>query len=136
MKQKYTTLNADQKRQVVLLLSAGFLPAEVGKILRDEHAIELSSAAILRYDPRRPQGRTLSKQLKELFYREHEKFVEGLEQISLSHRTARVALLERVINDSVTDGDRKSLLKAVDTIRKEMQVLDYVDDEEGEGEDW
>jgi hypothetical protein len=144
MANKPHKLSSTQQRQVVLLLSAGFLPFELKKIFADEYGLELTLSHIQRHDPRTIHGRRLAKPLRDLFWKEHEKFIESLEQVGLSHRTARVALLQRLIDEAGQDGDRKSLLKALDQVRKEMIPLDYVDpddddsaeqpDDDGEGE--
>lgn len=128
-------LTSAQQRQIVMLIAHGFLPAEVRIFFKEQHGLELTSAHIQRHDPRVVQGRSLRKEMKALFYSEYEKHVQDLEQHSLAHRANRVGLLERVIDEAITSGDRRSVIKAVDSITKIMAPLDYAPADEDEPED-
>lgn len=107
-------------------------PTEVAIAVEAEFSLKVTRNQVQCYDPTTHAGRSLSAPLRRIFFDTRERFVEELEQLPLAHRATRLRRLEQIYRDAESSGNLKSRIAAIVAAQKEMQPLEY-DDEEGDG---
>ena len=120
------------RQRIVTALACGHSPSEVARVIADEFQVTVSRQMVARHDPRTVTGSGLSESLKGLFYSMHARYTDELEQQALSHKAVRLSRLDHIYDDAAESRNHKVMLRALDLSRREMQGLDYG---ENEGED-
>lgn len=113
-------LNAEQKLFIIRHLAAGVYPSECSKKFLEEYGIAISRTAVIKYNPNKIAGRSLSQELKDEFYKRRLKFLAAQAKIDISHKNVRLALLDRQLDEALAANDHKSISKYLDLARKEM----------------
>lgn len=126
-------LDEEQKHFIIAHLASGVYPSAIVKIFQEEYGIVLSRQAIHAYDPRKLQGRKLSKDLKTFFYKLNRKHLERKAGIPVANQNTRLAVIDQQVDDAIAVGDIKSLVKLLDLARKETLEYHIPDDDHAEG---
>jgi hypothetical protein len=91
-------LDGEQKVFVVHRLASFDSPTQVARQFREVYGVEMSRQQAQHYDPTSVSGASLGSELKELFYAERKRFLDGMSQLGIVHRTMRLHRLERYLN--------------------------------------
>lgn len=97
-------LSEAHKRFIVQALARGITPSKVIKAAHETFELELSSSAVLRYDPTTLQGETLSEELRALFFDERKKHLEERANTPVAHLGYRLRVLQEMVDRQL---DRK-----------------------------
>ena len=89
-------LPADAQLWVVTQLACFESPSVVRKVLKDEWSLEVSLQAITYYDPTTATGRALNAELRELFERTREGFLDEAASVPIASTTFRLRELQRL----------------------------------------
>ena len=89
-------LPADAQLWVVTQLACFESPSVVRKVLKDEWQLEVTLQAITYYDPTTAAGRALNAELRELFERTREGFLDETASVPIASVTFRLRELQRL----------------------------------------
>lgn len=107
-------LTPRQKRFIVANLGAGAGVMETAKLFHAEYGVQLSYQQILRYDPTKATGASLSKPLQKLFFKSRERAAASLHECELSHAAIRQRRLDDLYTQATIgiaqgEGSKKKL---------------------------
>ena len=97
MSKRTWKLSKNQKAYIVVRLAGYDLPAAIRKSVKEEFGIEITPQAIERYNPTRSTGRACPEQWATLFYETRRKIVEGMVDIGVAHKMARIRWLDLML---------------------------------------
>jgi hypothetical protein len=112
-------LPSEVKRFIV----ESFACFQTHKTVQDEVArrfgIVLDGRTLLVYDPARPQCR-IGPRLRLLYDECRKAYIEGVQEVAISHQAHRLRLLSRVVEKATTSKDYANAIKGLELAAKEM----------------
>lgn len=115
-------LTEDQKVEVVQHLARFKPPAEIVRIMKEEHALDCSIQQIVAYDPTRSAFRN-GDRFAELFKITREAFIKNVEDVPLAHSGYRLQVLQSVLESHLKHKKLDAAVKVVEQAAKEVGGL-------------
>lgn len=113
-------LSEYQKIAIIQRLACFDTPTDVVKFVKEEFNIDISRQHVQQYDPTKHAGRQLSKKWKELFNNTREAFKQDITQISISHRSVRLAKIQRMVERAEKMGNLPLAAQLLEQAAKEV----------------
>jgi len=127
---KQQSLTNAQKRFVVIALATGHGVTEVAGSLKTAFGIEVTPQALMRYNPLRVTGLSLSPELEKLFHTTRAKVVDEIAKTDLAHVAVRLRRLDGLYDEAVAKGQLKAAVTILTEARKIMDAFEEYDEGE------
>lgn len=113
-------LKPEQKHFIVQRLACFDTPAQCVEAVKEEFGIDILPQQVHCYHPERRQGKSISKELKALFYETREKYRENTIDIPIANKTWRVQKLNDMAATAVKKGNMVLASQLIEQAAKEM----------------
>lgn len=108
-------LTQDVKMYIVQQLATHKTPTQVVELVKEEYDLTVTRAQVQAYDPEKQLGKSLSKQLKDLFYETRKRFMESTALIPIANQSYRLSTLQNILNRAI---NRKNDVMAMDVMEQ------------------
>ena len=113
-------LDEKVKIYVVQLLACYQTPSQIAEAVKADFGLVLQRNNIQAYDPTKVQGRSLSKQLAEIFWETRAKFKQEVSEIAIANQAYRLLILQQALERAIA---RKNDVLVLDILEQAAKDL-------------